>query len=140
MKTAEAKSIDSLFEKPARFILVTVFLLFLLLAGLVINANTGSVSIPAADVFRMIFQSLRYSLQNLLSGGKYIAELSAITEADTASQILFGSVSRGSFWLPCSAGHSPFPATCCRFSSAIPSQGLLSSAFLPERRWSSEQR
>ena len=89
MKTAETKPIDALFEKPARFILVTVFLLFLLLAGLVINANTGSVSIPAADVFRMIFQGLRYSLQNLLSGGKYTAELSAITEADTASQILF---------------------------------------------------
>ena len=89
MKAAETRSIDSLFEKPARFILVTVFLLFLLFAGLVINANTGSVSIPAGEVFRMIFQSLRYSLQNLLSGGKYTAELSAITEADTASQILF---------------------------------------------------
>ena len=63
MKTADTKPIDALFEKPARFILVTVFLLFLLLAGLVINANTGSVSIPAADVFRMIFQSLRYSLR-----------------------------------------------------------------------------
>ena len=89
MNTAESTSIDSLFEKPARFILVTVFLLFLLLAGLVINANTGSVSIPAADVFRMIAQSLRYFIQNLLSGGKYTAELAAVTEANTASQILF---------------------------------------------------
>ena len=89
MNTAERTSVDSLFEKPARFILVTVFLLILLLAGLVINANTGSVSIPAGDVFRMIAQSLRYSLQNLLSGGKYAAELAAVTEADTASQILF---------------------------------------------------
>ena len=48
--------------KTVRFVMVMVLLLFLLLLGLVINANTGSVSIPAGDVFRMIFQRFRTTL------------------------------------------------------------------------------
>ncbi len=89
MKSAEETKKHELFEKPARFAVVTVFLIFLLLSGVVINANTGSVSIPAADVFRMILKGSHAFLRNFISGGKYAAELAAVTEADTAAQILF---------------------------------------------------
>ena len=75
--------------KTVRFVMVMVLLLFLLLLGLVINANTGSVSIPAGDVFRMIFQSISLGIRNIFSRGSLSDELNAVMNADTASQILF---------------------------------------------------
>lgn len=81
--------INSKFEKPSRFIPAVGVLVCLLILGLVINANTGSVKIPAGDVFRMLFRSIRFHIANLFSGGEYQAQLDAVTGADTASQILF---------------------------------------------------
>lgn len=79
----------SMFDKPGRFLSVMAFLALLLTVGLVINANTGSVSIPAADVFRMTFRGLRFSVMNLFTAGKYQNKLDALISTDTASQILF---------------------------------------------------
>ena len=89
MVNKKRKQINSMIEKPGRFVLVMVFLVFLLFAGLVINANTGTVSIPAADVFRMTFEGLRFQIANLFTAGKYKSELDVVINADTVSQILF---------------------------------------------------
>ena len=64
-------------------------LFVLLVFGLVINANTGSVSIPAADVFRMTFQGFFLKIADFFTAGKFKNELDALMNADTASQILF---------------------------------------------------
>ena len=76
-------------NRSARFVLVTGLLVLLLILGLVINANTGSVSIPAADIFHMTFQSIRLNIMNFFSAGKYKSELDAVINENTASQILF---------------------------------------------------
>ena len=86
---AETGTKEISFKKPFRFTLAMVLLVMLLFAGLVINANTGSVSIPASDVFRMITRGFYAFTRNILTGGKYTAQLAAVTETDTASQILF---------------------------------------------------
>ena len=78
-----------IFPSRTRFTLVMLLLLFLLLSGLVINANIGSVSIPASDVFRMLTDWFRYSMMNLFSGGTYSEKLAEIINRDTAAQILF---------------------------------------------------
>ncbi len=76
-------------ENTGRFVCVMILLTLLLLLGLVINANTGTVSISPSEVFRMIFQSIRYGIANIFTGGKYAGELSAVTNTETSSQILF---------------------------------------------------
>jgi len=76
-------------ENTGRFVIVMGLLFLLLLLGLVINTNTGTVSIKPSEVFRMIMQSVRYGIANLFTGGRYSAELSAVTGGDTSSQILF---------------------------------------------------
>lgn len=83
------KSEDISLANSARFSLIMAILVIMLFAGLVINANTGSVSIPAARVFHLILQSIRYGTANLFSGGKFASELDAVINEDTASQILF---------------------------------------------------
>ena len=75
---------------PGRFVLVMILLAGLLAAGLVLNANIGSVPIPPGQVFRLVWQSLRCGAANLLTGGKYAEELSQILWGSTESQILFG--------------------------------------------------
>lgn len=88
MRTQTGQKATSL-EKTTRFTAVVIFLLVLLFAGLVINANTGSVSIPARDVFRMTLDAAKFTVANLFRGDKYAADLQSITNADTSSQILF---------------------------------------------------
>ncbi len=75
--------------KRARFPLVMLSLVLLLLLGLVINANTGSVSIPASRVFQMISDWIRYGIMNLFGSGKYADKMAEIINKDTESQILF---------------------------------------------------
>ncbi len=89
MENQNRKQTGSIFNKRDRFLPVMVFLVILLFSGLVINANTGSVSIPAADVFRMTFESLPLKLLNIFTAGKHQSELDAVINADTSSQILF---------------------------------------------------
>ena len=61
-------------SRQRRFWLVMILLVCLLLAGLVINANTGSAAIQPEDVFRMIFDAVRLGLGNLFRGGRYAEE------------------------------------------------------------------
>ena len=75
--------------KRTRFLIVTAILFVLFLAGLVLNINTGSVSIPAADIFRMLLQSIRFKIADFFTSGKYTDALNAVMNTDTASQILF---------------------------------------------------
>ncbi|MBR6089382.1 MAG: iron chelate uptake ABC transporter family permease subunit, partial [Anaerolineaceae bacterium] len=76
-------------EKTGRFLLVMLFLALLLFLGLAVNANTGTVSIPAGKVFSGSFQALRLYLANIISGGKYSGELAGLVDSNTAGQILF---------------------------------------------------
>ncbi|HCU33543.1 MAG TPA: hypothetical protein DF364_06850, partial [Ruminococcaceae bacterium] len=61
----------------------------MLVLGLVLNVNIGSVSIAAQDVFRMIWDGSRYGIANLLTNGRYEKELESVVKATTESQILF---------------------------------------------------
>ncbi len=77
------------FINLGRFACAMSVLLAMLAVGIVLNVNIGSVSIAAGDVFRMIFNGIRYGIANLFTGGGYEEELQAIIRATTQSQILF---------------------------------------------------
>ncbi len=72
-----------------RFTAVMMMLLGLLLLGILLNVNIGSVHIGAGEVFGSIGRGIKYLLLNLFSGGRYRAELDAVVNASTESQILF---------------------------------------------------
>ena len=73
----------------SRFIAVIVFLAGMLLLGLMLNVNIGSVSIAIRDVFCMIWDGIRYGIANLVTRGGFAQELAAVMKASTESQILF---------------------------------------------------
>ena len=77
------------FGQASRFVAVLGLLLGLLLLGLVCNISIGSVSIQAGDVFRMLWDGIRYSTANLFTGGQYRTALQDVIHASTESQILF---------------------------------------------------
>ena len=72
-----------------RFAAAAVALAALLAWGLVLNVNTGSVDIPAGDVFRLVWDALRLQVANLFTGGAYAAELDAVLNGSTESKIIF---------------------------------------------------
>ncbi len=72
-----------------RFAAAVVVLAALLAWGLVLNVNTGSVDIPAGDVFRLVWDALRLRVANLFTGGAYAAELEAVLNGSTESKIIF---------------------------------------------------
>lgn len=72
-----------------RFIAVIVFLASMLLLGLMLNVNIGSVSIAIRDVFCMIWDGIRYGIANLVTRGGFAHELETVMKASTESQILF---------------------------------------------------
>lgn len=71
-----------------RFTISVAVLLGLLAWGLVLNVNTGSVDIPASDIFRMIWEGLRYKIMDLFTG-QYADELNAVITAAPESRIIF---------------------------------------------------
>ena len=71
-----------------RFTISVAVLLGLLAWGLVLNVNTGSVDIPASDIFRMIWEGLRYKVMDLFTG-QYADELNAVITAAPESRIIF---------------------------------------------------
>ena len=77
------------FGNTSRFIAVLGLLLGLLMLGLVLNVNIGSVSIKTSDVFRMLGDGVACGLANLFTGGEYSEALQAVINASTESQILF---------------------------------------------------
>ncbi len=74
---------------PGRFASVMILLLALLVLGLLMNVNIGSVSIRTGDIFRALWDSARYGIANLFTHGGFAEELAAVMHASTESQILF---------------------------------------------------
>ena len=72
-----------------RFLLVMLGLTALLLWGLLLNVNMGSVKIPAGDILQMLLKAAGYGIGNVFTGGKYREALSSLMNASTESQILF---------------------------------------------------
>lgn len=72
-----------------RFAAVVCLLLGLLLLGLLLNVNIGSVQIEAGNVLRMLWDGMRYSIANVFTGGQCRDALDQLIHASTESQILF---------------------------------------------------
>lgn len=72
-----------------RFGLMMLLLAAALAWGLVLNVNTGSVEIPAGDVFSMVWQALCLKVKNLFTGGAFAGELEALLASGTESKIIF---------------------------------------------------
>ena len=70
-----------------RFAAVVCLLLGLLLLGLLLNVNIGSVQIEAGNVLRMLWDGMRYSIANVFTGGQYRDALDQLIHASTESQI-----------------------------------------------------
>ena len=71
-----------------RFIIMMIVLALLLLWGLIINVNAGSVKIPAGEVISMVWNGLKYKVADIFTGN-YAEELKAVTEASSNSRIVF---------------------------------------------------
>lgn len=72
----------------SRFALSMIILVVLLAWGLVLNVNTGSVDIPASDVFSMVWEGLRCKVLDMVTG-EYKEELEDIITASPESRIIF---------------------------------------------------
>lgn len=77
------------FGNIGRFSLIMLLLSCLLVLALVMNVNIGSVSIAIQDVFRMIWDGIRYGIANIFTRGGYAQELNSVINSSTESQILF---------------------------------------------------
>lgn len=69
-----------------RFLLTMVLLTLLLGWGLVLNVNTGSVDIPAGEVFHMVWSAVNAFFRDLFTGSD---TLRTVTEASSESKIIF---------------------------------------------------
>ena len=69
-----------------RFLLTMVLLTLLLGWGLVLNVNTGSVDIPAGEVFHMVWSAVKAFFRDLFTGPD---TLRTVTEASSESKIIF---------------------------------------------------
>lgn len=85
----ENKTVKTDLKGSVRFAAVIISFAFLLVLGLILNINIGSVKIGAKEVFNMIGKYALCRVKNVFSGGKFKAELLAITNATTESQIIF---------------------------------------------------
>ena len=94
-----------------RFVILFIALAVLLLWGLVLNVNAGSVKIPAGDVFTMVFKAAGYRIANLFTGGNYAAALEEVINTDRNSKIISASASRACCWPPSWAAPSRWPAS-----------------------------
>lgn len=77
------------FGNISRFSFIMLLLSCLLVLALVLNVNIGSVSIAIQNVFRMIWDGIRYGIANIFTRGGYAEELNAVINSSTESQILF---------------------------------------------------
>ncbi len=71
-----------------RFAVMMIMLVVLLLWSLILNVNSGSVKIPASEIFSMIRDAFRYKLANIFTGGCG-EELEAVTKANAQNVIIF---------------------------------------------------
>lgn len=92
MSRQERKHETDLPLKPGnkhRFIFFMALMFGLLILGLVMNVNIGSVHIALQEIFRLISQAVRYGIANLFTGGSYCEALQKVINSSTESQILF---------------------------------------------------
>lgn len=75
-------------KTASRFGVMMILLAVLLAWGLVLNVNTGSVDIPASDVFKMVWEGIRLKVMDVFTGN-YAEELEAVMGASTESKIIF---------------------------------------------------
>lgn len=85
----EQKNIALQIGNTARFILVMILLSGLLIVGLVLNVNIGSVSISAGEIFHMLWDGIRCAVMNLFLPESKELDFSAVVNASIESQILF---------------------------------------------------
>ena len=85
----QKKNIKPNIKSPVRFAAVMISLTVLLVFGLILNINIGSVDIGTKEVFSMIGKSVLCGIKNIFSGGKFNDELSQIVNSSTESQIIF---------------------------------------------------
>lgn len=74
----------------SRFIIVMVILSGLLLLGLLLNINIGSVDISIKEIFEMLTKAGCQTIKNIFSGGKNADELLRVIDATKESKIIFG--------------------------------------------------
>lgn len=83
------KKIENKISSPARFGSVMAVSGALLLYGLVLNVNSGSVSIPAGEIFSLLLDWLLCALRSVFTGLEYSAEFEKLKMLSTESRILF---------------------------------------------------
>lgn len=76
-------------RSTSRFTAMMIVLAVLLVWGLVLNVNSGSVDISAGKILGMVWDALRYKVMNLFTGGAYAEELETVMTASTESRIIF---------------------------------------------------
>ncbi len=76
-------------NQRGRFTLVMLLMMGLLVLGLLMNVNIGSVPISAGEVLRIVWDGIRYSVINLFTRNSCAEELEQVIHASTQSQILF---------------------------------------------------
>ena len=75
--------------QTGRFLAVSGLMAVLLLAGLILNINMGSVPIPLHEVAGTLWDGMRYAAADLFTGGAYRGLLEHTIHGSTESQILF---------------------------------------------------
>lgn len=86
--STKAQSSHQKVKTVSRFALVVLLLIGLLLAGIVLNVNTGSADIPVGEVFRMVWDGIRYKILNAVTGD-YAQELEYALSGGTEQRIIF---------------------------------------------------
>lgn len=77
------------FGNTGRFITVIVLLLAVMVLGVFLNINIGSVHIKASEVFSMLGSGIKYGIANIFTRGAFAEQLDAVMRASTQSLIIF---------------------------------------------------
>ena len=134
------------FTNVGRFILVILILAGLLILGLVWNVNTGSVSIPAGDIFRMLYDAVFRRITDESTEGKIIFSIrmprmllaavlgGALSVSGVLLQTFFRNPIAGPFVLGISSGAKMVVGVTMLFFAqylgTVSSATLIAAAFL----------
>lgn len=73
-----------------RFLFVTALLCALLILGMLLNLNIGSISLSRSVIMHSLWEGMRCGVLNLMSGGEYKEAMDALSHSNVQSMILFG--------------------------------------------------
>ncbi|MCD7838977.1 MAG: iron ABC transporter permease, partial [Clostridiales bacterium] len=76
-------------RRTVRTAAVTALLVLLLVAGLILNVNTGAVDIPTGEIFTLLGKGLRLRVLALLEPGEYGEALAEFLTGSTEARVLF---------------------------------------------------